>query len=86
MRGELERRMQYPRELRRRGAAGTAVLALTLARSGVLVASSVTESSGWTALDRAALNAARVGRFQTAPAQLKGQQFRFRIPLSFQLK
>lgn len=57
---------QYPPESRRRGEEGSVRLALRISASGQVVAGEVVGSSGFEALDRAALEAARGWRFRPA--------------------
>ncbi|MBD3765824.1 MAG: TonB family protein [Rhodobacterales bacterium] len=82
IRARVERRRIYPPAAR--GAQGTVVLRLTVARDGRLIAADLARGSGNGALDDAALQAARrAGRFPAAPAALTGAQFRFDLPMTF---
>jgi protein TonB len=61
----------FPLGARLRGEEGDARVRVTLAASGRIEAVELLESSGFAALDRSALKAARQGRF--APARLGGR-------------
>jgi len=82
LRARVDRRKSYPAAAGR--AAGTAVVALEVHRSGRLVAASLARSSGNAALDSAALDAVRrAGPFPQAPRELEGTSFRFNLPVDF---
>jgi protein TonB len=64
---------------------GRAVVQLSVAPSGQLVALGIASSSGNPAIDQAALDAVRrAGRFPRAPAALTDASYSFSVPLTFQ--
>ncbi len=82
IRARIERRKSYPAAAGR--AEGAVGLALTVARSGQLMASSVARSSGNAALDAAALAALRkAGKFPAAPAGLDQPSYSFTVTVTF---
>ncbi len=82
IRKKVERRKSYPKSAG--GAAGTAKVRLTVARSGALVGVSLVGSSGNAALDSAAVSAVqKAGGFAAAPAELTDAQYTFNLPINF---
>lgn len=78
----VERRQSYPAE--GGGASGIVKLQLTVAPSGALLAVSVTASSGFAALDRAALRAVQgAAPFPKAPKGLTEPDYRMALRLRF---
>ena len=87
IRAAIARKRVYPREARRRGVQGRAVLRMSVSRSGTLLAVSIARSSGSRALDQAALTAVRrASPYPAAPSGLPGARHRFTIPLTFKVK
>jgi protein TonB len=83
----LRARLAYPENARSQGATGTAVLRFTLHRSGQVTAASLTQSTGNSTLDQAALATARPGSaLPAAPDNLPQASFTFAIPLRFTLR
>lgn len=76
---------RYPPEAARAGAAGTAVLVITVAASGEIEDVQVEKSSGHPLLDTAAIEAARTWKF--SPAREAGQAVagRVRMPVDFNM-
>ena len=75
------RRPTYPRYSRRHGEEGTVVIAVEIKASGRAGKVEVVESSGYSRLDRAALEAVRSARF--TPARLAGKAVTSTKQLSF---
>ncbi len=64
---------------------GRAIVRLSVAPNGRLVALGIARSSGNSAVDQAALSAVqRAGRFPRAPRQLTDASYSFSVPLTFQ--
>ena len=74
----IERKKFYPKGTRARG---RVMLQVTVAPDGRLLAASVTQSSGFGVLDRAALTAVQRARFPKAPESLQQPRYNFRIPI-----
>ncbi|SES38268.1 outer membrane transport energization protein TonB [Tranquillimonas rosea] len=77
----IERNKRYPRAAR--GASGTATVRLSVNPNGQLVGLSLTRSTGNRALDQAALQAVRSGRFPAAPRGLTQSSYSFTLSMSF---
>ncbi len=78
---KVQRSMRYPRTM---STAGTAKLALEVARDGRLRTLKLMRSSGNTVLDAAALRAVqRAGRFAAAPDGLTADAYAFSVSLTF---
>ncbi|MFT7443483.1 MAG: TonB family protein [Granulosicoccus sp.] len=77
----------YPQDARRKKIQGRVIVAVTVSKNGKVIASSISQSSGNTSLDNAALQAAGKFRFKAAINGL-GQTIKSskRIPFNFQLK
>jgi len=74
----------YPDFARERGYEGRAIVTFELARDGRLVRLSVAQSSGYEALDEAAVKAIREGSpYEAIPAKLQDTSLSFRLPVSF---
>ncbi|MDH3890500.1 MAG: energy transducer TonB [candidate division Zixibacteria bacterium] len=63
--------LEYPEEAKRAGVTGLVWVKALVDKSGIVLKTSVAESSGWMALDRAATEAAYFNRFQ--PGMQKGK-------------
>jgi len=74
----IERKKFYPKGTRARG---RVMLQVSVAPNGRLLNASVTKSSGYGVLDRAALMAVKRARFPQAPESLQQPQYIFRIPI-----
>ncbi len=74
----------YPKQALRRGLEGTARVALKLNRDGSLITAVISETSGHTVLDSAAVRAAeRAAPYRELPGILLGPDFEFDIPFRF---
>jgi len=82
----IERQRDYPMASRRRGDQGRVVLHLVIAASGRLLASEVATSSGFEALDRAALGMARRATLPPLAPGLGAESATFTIPIVFALR
>ena len=78
IRNAIERKKFYPRGTRARG---RVVIQVSVAPNGRLLQASVTQSSGYGVLDRAALTAVNRARFSRAPESLQQPHYKFRIPI-----
>ena len=80
--GHMQRFKHYPASAR--GASGTAVVRFELSRSGDVIGSAVTKSSGNAALDQEALNLLRrASPFPPFPAAKPGDQDSYIAPVNF---
>ena len=79
-------RFTYPPESERRGEQGTAVLLLRVDAEGRVAEVSLAASSGYRALDRAALEAARRWRFRPAVREGRPVESTVRAPITFRLQ
>jgi len=80
VRAALERRQRSPVG----GGEGAVTLLLEVARNGALQSAKVAESSGFAALDQAALSAARAAApFTAAPPELTDAAYALRLTLRF---
>jgi protein TonB len=87
LRATVERHREYPLGARRMRLEGTALVRISIARNGHLVAVHVRQSSGEGVLDNAAMNAVRsVASFPTAPADVEGETFTLDLPFVFRLR
>jgi protein TonB len=83
---QLQRHKGYPAAAIARNETGTSVVAFTLDRRGVVVASRVTQSSGYPALDQEALaTVKRAAPFPMPPESVPGESFDFTVPFPFRL-
>lgn len=83
VRAQIERRKRYPNSAR--GAEGTTRLAVTVSRTGRLIGTRITKTSGNAALDSAAVAAVKATRrYAKAPGELQQQQVTFNLSISFQ--
>ncbi len=83
IRSGVERRKRYPNGT---SASGTAVVRLTVAPQGRLVAAKLAKSSGDAKLDRAAIDAVRRARIPKAPKGLSKASYSFSLPIAFTKK
>lgn len=78
----VEKKKRSPRTLRR---AGATQIAMTIARSGALVAASISQSSGQSKLDIAAMKAVKAAApYAPAPAELGGDSYNFVLKIRFE--
>jgi len=76
---------KYPLSARRNGDEGKVMLLVKVSAEGVPVKVDVLQSSGFPALDRAALDAVRAWRFVPARQSGKAVEGEVRVPVVFQL-
>ena len=77
----------YPEEARAEHAEGRAVLRFAVDRSGRVVRSSLQESTGHPALDKAALGILeRAGRLPAPPQHLQGSRFDIAVPVTYRVR
>lgn len=83
---QLAAAFDYPWLARKRGWQGLVTLSLHVAENGELSQWKVVRTSGYSLLDRSALQAAqRIGRLPQAEKLLNGRSFNLSIPVSYQL-
>ena len=83
----IEAHKFYPRQARRRGQEGGAVIRFVLGRDGAVEQLRVVESSGSPLLDQAALSAVTdVGHFPPFPDLLERGEWDLRVPRDFSLR
>ena len=83
----LNKNKKYPTEARNKAVQGVVTVTFMLDRTGKLVSSSVTKSSGSTLLDEEALAALeRASPFPAPPDEYPGEQPSFTIPIKFNIK
>jgi protein TonB len=75
----------YPRVSRRRGEKGTVVVSLTVTTDGKAEQVAIMQSSGYSLLDQAALNAVRKSRFKPAMRNGKAIDSSLELPFDFKL-
>lgn len=80
IRSKIARAQRYPNGTR---AKGTVTLRIVVTRTGKLSSLTITRSSGNSALDRAALRAAKSARLPAAPKLLNKPTYAFNLPLRF---
>ncbi len=76
----------YPSDAKKRGEEGTVVLFVELTEEGKVKSTQIQSSSGYTALDRAALDAVRRWRFQPAKVGGIGIESSVKVPIRFDLE
>ncbi|MBL4771921.1 MAG: energy transducer TonB [Planctomycetes bacterium] len=76
---------RYPSKARRRKQEGVVVLLLTVAADGQVLDVQVTESSGYSVLDKAALKALATWRFRRAPGSWIGTSTQVRRRIVFRI-
>ncbi len=76
----------YPESARRAGEEGTVVIAVSVGRDGLPLATSVAVSSGSAALDAAALDAVAHWRFAAAVRSDEPAERAIRVPIQFRLR
>lgn len=75
---------QYPEDARARGEQGTVVLSFILDRSGRILSSRITSSSGSTVLDRATLAMIqRANPLPAPPPEVPGNRISLHVPVTF---
>lgn len=83
---EFAKHKQYPRIAQMRGWQGTVRVKLDI-ENGVIVASGLSESSSYEALDKQALETARKGKlFPPLPDSMKNRTFTITVPIVFRLE
>jgi periplasmic protein TonB len=85
IRRQLESKKRFPAAARARWEQGTVVVAFVLDRQGRLAGSRVARSSGFAALDSAALELVRQAQpFPAPPAELPSPRLNMTIPIRYQ--
>ena len=83
---QVNRYKHYPMAARRARQEGTVTLLLVIRRDGSIADFSISESSGWDALDAAVLRMLeRAQPLPPFPASMKEESFRVKLPVSFSL-
>jgi periplasmic protein TonB len=83
----IAKQKQYPKIAQMRGWQGDVLLDLKLDGNGKVLSASVTESSGFEALDKQALEMLRkASPFPAPPAALRNRTFNITVPVSFKLE
>lgn len=83
----LQRFKRYPAEAQARGEQGVAMLHFTIDRSGRVLSSRLSRSSGIASLDRETLSLAqRAQPFPRPPADVAGRVFPFDVPIRFSVR
>jgi protein TonB len=78
---------QYPSRARRKHQEGTATIAFVLRKDGVIEESHIEGSSGYKALDSAALRAVlELGQFEPIPSELHRDLWPLSVSLQFTLR
>jgi protein TonB len=86
LQNQLAEAFVYPWLARKRGWQGLVTLSLHVAEDGVLSRWKVVSTSGYSLLDRSALQAAqRIGRLQQAEQLLNGESLNLSIPVRYRL-
>jgi protein TonB len=84
---QVERHKGYPAAARARHETGTAELAFTIDRQGMVVASRVVRTSGFATLDQETIDTVkRAQPFPPPPQNVPGQTFEFTIPIRFNIR
>src|SRR5262245_38421741 len=84
---QVERHKSYTASARARHETGTAELAFTLDRNGKVVASRVTRTSGFAALDQETIDTVRRAQpFPPPPPNMPGETFDFTVPIRFNIR
>lgn len=82
---KVRARIERNKQSLRRTDGGSATIGLTVSRDGRLLSHGLLKSSGNSTLDQAALGAvARTKRVPKAPKELRGDSFRFSVPIRFE--
>lgn len=83
----IERHKYYPLEARRNGMEGTSTVAFTISNNGSISGITLTKSSGISLLDHAAIQTIRrIGNAPPLPDDIRRSQWRFAIPIAYNLK
>lgn len=82
----IERERDYPVAARRRGEQGRVTLAIVIATNGRLISAEVVGSSGFDALDKAALGMVRRATLPPLAAGLGAESASFTIPIVFAVR
>lgn len=84
---QVERHKGYPPSARARRETGTAELAFTIDRNGVVLASRVVKTSGFESLDQETIDTVRRAQpFPPPPANMPGERFDFTVPIRFNIR
>ena len=83
----LERNKRYPTEARNRHQQGTVQVAFSIDREGRVLASRVVTSSGFSMLDKEAIDMAmRASPFPPPPPEMRGEQINLVAPIRFNIR
>lgn len=83
----MNRHKKYPRIAKSRGWQGKVIIQFNLDRNGNILSKTVVQSSGHSALDKAALKMAeKAAPFPKPPSVLQGDSFNIKVPVPFKLK
>jgi len=85
LRQRIQESLRYPLTARRRGLSGTVHLEVTIRPDGAIAAVTIVESSSYSALDDAALEAVRSLRPMPFPAGVPPRRLYVRVPVIFTL-
>ena len=84
---QVERHKGYPPSARARRETGTAELAFTIDRNGVVLASRVVKTSGFPSLDQETIDTVRRAQpFPPPPTNMPGERFDFTVPIRFNIR
>ena len=84
---EFAKHKQYPRLAQMRGWQGTSKVELHIDANGNITSSAISESSGFEALDKQALEMVRkASPLPLPPEVLRGREFTIIVPVAFRLE
>jgi periplasmic protein TonB len=84
---QVERYKRYPASSRAHHETGTTQLSFTLDRNGKVLASHVTQTSGFASLDQETIDTVRRAQpFPPPPADMPGEAFDFTVPIRFNIR
>ncbi|MGC2822812.1 MAG: energy transducer TonB [Pseudolabrys sp.] len=84
---QVERNKGYPALARARHETGTAELAFTINRNGMVTASRVVRTSGFASLDQETIDTVRRAQpFPPPPPNMPGDTFEFTVPIRFNIR
>ena len=84
---QVERNKGYPASARARHETGTAELAFTINRNGMITASRVVRTSGFASLDQETIDTVRRAQpFPPPPPNMPGDTFEFTVPIRFNIR
>jgi protein TonB len=84
---QIQHHKVYPAAARARGQQGVVKFAFSIDRQGRVISSRVDQTSGFAALDKAAMETIQKAQpFPRAPAGVSGDEFSFTIPIEFKIR